>query len=337
MNAEKINVIVYGLGPIGSKILQTCLQTPNMQVRGAVDIDPHKIGQDAGALVGLPPIGVKVVGSVEEIDLADLPGRKIALHATGSNLEQVWPQLKQLLDNGYSVVSTCEQLSYPWHRYPQLSTEIDQYARDKEQLVIGTGINPGFVMDALTLFATSVTHTITGIFVSRTVDVSKRRIPLQKKVGIGLTPAAFNELAQQNRIGHVGLEESLRLIAYGLHLTLSEVHNSIEPTLASKPAELAIGPLQTGEVSGLHQVARGQTSAGYPIVLDLVMSVDVKQEDKIVIETAEMGNLELVIPGGIFGDVATANIVANTAKVIHSSPHSGLFTMADIPLVRNIS
>ncbi|MDF2723081.1 MAG: hypothetical protein K0Q59_2756 [Paenibacillus sp.] len=336
MQAHPLHAIVYGLGPIGAAIMQNALKSTHIRLLGAVDIDPHKIGTDLGVLVQENPAGIRVVGSIGEVDSIEANGRKFAFHATGSNLQQVWPQIKLLLDEGYSVVSTCEELSFPWHRYPELSRQIDQYARDRQQLVIGAGVNPGYVMDALALFATTVTQTITGVYISRKVDVAKRRVPLQKKVGIGMEPQLFRQLAQENRIGHVGLEESLRMIAYGLNLTLTEVQNSIEPTIAEEDRQLAIGPLHKEEVSGLHQQCRGATAEGIAIELDLVMSIGIVQEDRIVIETKEMGNIELVIPGGIFGDSATSNIIVNTAKVLHAYGGCGLLTMADIKLGRNI-
>lgn len=335
MKSEHINVLVYGLGPIGIKILQNCIQSQSIRVIGAVDINPDLIGKDAGELAGDEPIGVKVVGSLEEVETDSSVKQKLALHATGSNLEKVWPQFQSLFDQGYSVISTCEQLSFPWQRYPELSQSIDAYARDKRKFLIGTGINPGFVMDALAVFATTVTQTVKRVFVSRAVDVSKRRIPLQKKVGVGMTAEEFQALAREDRIGHVGLEESLRLIAYGLNLKLTDVQNSIEPTIASEEAMLALGPLKKNEVSGLHQVSKGTSEEGIPIELDLVMSVGVEQHDRIVLDTEELGNVELLIPGGIFGDTATVNVVVNTAKTLHTFDGSGLLTMADIRLTRN--
>lgn len=336
MNTVKMNVISYGLGPIGIKIMQSCLQSDHIRLIGAVDIDPQKIGRDVGELAESTAVGINVVQNLDEIDTARLEGRKLALHATGSNLPQVWPQIKQLLDQGYSVISTCEQLAYPWHRYSDLSKEIDLYARDKRQFVIGTGVNPGYIMDSMTLFSTSVTQSLSKIKVYRKVDVSKRRIPLQKKVGIGMSPEEFHQLAQNDRIGHVGLEESLRLVAYGLNLTLTEVINKIEPTISQEDTVLAIGPLRKNEVNGLHQNSTGSTKEGIPIELDLIMSVDVVTEDRIILETNDMGTVEFVVPQGIFGDTATINVVVNTAKTMHSSNQVGLLTMADIRLTRNL-
>lgn len=336
MPSEPIQVLPYGLGPIGIKIVENCLLTQSVRLISAVDIDPVKIGRDVGELAGREHAGIPVVATVEDAGTPLIRGRRIALHATGSKLVSVWPQIKQLLDHGYSVVSTCEELSYPWHRYPELSREIDQYARDRRQIVIGTGVNPGFVMDSLALFITSVTRDISAIHVSRRVDVAKRRIPLQKKVGAGMTPEQFKQLAEQNRIGHVGLEESLRLIAYGLNLGLSDVTNTIEPVIAEEDIELAAGPVKKNEVIGLHQISRGLAAGHISIELDLIMCAGAKQEDRITLETTDMGKLDIVVPGGIFGDTATANIVVSTARTIHSFSGSGLLTMADIPITRNV-
>ncbi|XEC94190.1 hypothetical protein AB6A23_23190 [Paenibacillus tarimensis] len=336
MTEEKMNAIAFGLGPIGIKILQNCMKSESIRLIGAVDIDPDKIGKDAGELAGGEAVGIKISASVAEIEASVSEGRKFALHATGSNLRQVWPQFKELLDHGYSIVSTCEELSYPWSRYPELSREIDTYARVKRQVVIGTGINPGFVMDALAVFMTSVTETIKGIQVYRSVDVSRRRIPLQKKVGIGMTPEDFLRLAAEDRIGHVGLEESLRLIGAALNLTFHDVQNSIEPAIATEDTELTSGPLKANDVCGLHQISQGMSEEGIPVVLDLVMSAHVPQEDRIVIDTDDLGKVETVIPGGIFGDTATVNVVVNTAKTLCDLDACGLLTMADIRLTRNI-
>ncbi len=329
---QTIRYLQFGLGPIGLEILKQATEAHHFNVLGAVDIDPAKVGKDIGEFINAQSKGIKVVANLDELELSD-ENPKVAIHATGSNLEKVWPQIKHLLDHGFSVVSTCEELSYPWYRYAELSKEIDDYAKNKGLFVIGTGVNPGFIMDTMTLFLTSVTNKVTNINVSRKVDVSKRRIPLQKKVGVGMTVDQFNELAAENKIGHVGLEESARLIAYGLGISLNEVKNSIQPVIANKAYSLTSGNLKPGQVSGQHQIVEATTTDGRKITLELVMAVDVEQEDRIRIDGSE--RTELVIPNGIFGDTATAAMSINVAKTVANNPTVGLLTMADIPLSRN--
>ncbi|WP_106769142.1 hypothetical protein [Paenibacillus faecalis] len=333
---EETNVIVFGLGPIGLQILKSALLMDGMNVIGAIDIDPAKVSRDIGELTGLERKGVAVVRSAR--DIVPVRGHTIAIHATGSHLPAVWPQIKELIECGCSVVSTCEQLAYPWHRYPELAKQIDEYARKHSAVIVGTGVNPGYIMDMMALFLTATTTTISQITVTRAVDVRKRRLPLQKKVGIGMSPQQFHELAQADRIGHVGLEESLRLIAHGLCLQLGDVENSIEPVLAEESLQLDWCDLQPGDVIGLWQTSAGMAAEGVRIRLDLTMALDAKQADRIVIVTADdQEQVEMVVPNGIFGDTATAAMAINTAKLLSSSVSSGLLTMVDVGLLRNVS
>ncbi|WP_028401227.1 hypothetical protein [Ectobacillus panaciterrae] len=331
---KDFELVVYGLGPIGMEILKKCEEYLRGKVIGAVDIDPNKIGKDIGELTGLEKRGIRVVSSIKEVEVnGDYP--RIAIHATGSNLQTVWPQIKELVDNGYSVVSTCEQLSYPWHRYPELSKEIDCYAAEKGVTVIGTGVNPGYVMDTLLLSLTSVLSDISSIRVTRRVDVKKRRLPLQKKVGVGMAEEEFNNLAAEGKIGHVGLEESLRLLAAGLNFNLESVENSINPKVTDEPLSLPHFDVKAGEVIGLHQVSKASTKDGRNIELDLVMATSVNESEDAIEIDGDMKQ-RLVVPGGIFGDSATASIIINTAKIVALEVKPGLQTMKDIRLTRSI-
>ncbi|KAB2329542.1 hypothetical protein F7731_22105 [Cytobacillus depressus] len=327
-------IVVYGLGPIGMEILKKCEEHLQGKVIGAVDIDPNKVGKDIGELIDIEKRGIRVVNSIQEVKVkSDHP--RIAIHATGSNLRTVWPQIKDLIDSGFSVVSTCEQLSYPWHRYPELAKEIDGYAAEKGVSVIGTGVNPGYVMDTLVLSLTSVLSDISSIRVTRRVDVKKRRLPLQKKVGVGMTEEEFNNLAAEGKLGHVGLEESLRLLAAGLNFELEEVENSICPKLTDEAFSLPHFDVKAGEVIGLHQVSKAFTKDGRKIELDLVMATSVEESEDAIEINGDMKQ-RLVVPGGIFGDSATASIIINTAKTVALDIKPGLQTMKDIKLTRSI-
>ena len=333
-SVKELSVLQFGLGPIGLEVVKKMKDVHHLNIIGGVDIDPVKAGRDLGELIDSRPIGAKVVPCLADLSETEkASGNKVAIHCTGSNLEKMWPQIKELLDHGFSVVSTCEELAYPWHRYPELAKEIDDFAKEKQLAVLGTGVNPGFIMDTMTLCLTGVTNTVNDILVQRKVDVSKRRVPLQKKVGIGMSAGAFTELAAKNQIGHVGLVESARLIAYGLGIELRNVTNTIKPTIAAEDLRLSSGRFKKGVVSGQHQIVKAEAVDGRTVTLELIMSAGVTQEDRIMLQGLEP--LELVIPGGIFGDTATAAMAINMAKQIGSQPIEGLVTMADVPLPRN--
>lgn len=334
-----MNAVQFGLGPIGMEILEIMTHESNgLNPIAAVDVDPEKAGRDIGALLGRKHTGIRVIPSLQglshQVRRAEVgeETEHVAIHATGSNLEVVWPQIKELLDNGFSVVSTCEEIAYPWHRYPELSNEIDAYSRERGLSVLGTGVNPGFVMDTLVLCLTAITGRTERIEVNRRVEVSKRRLQLQEKVGVGMPRETFEQLAAKGEIGHVGLEESVRLVAYAVNWRLSEVTNSLEPTIAGKSQSLALMDIQPGDVDGLHQTSVGRTEDGKEIRLDLTMRAEIEQKDEIVV----YGDMRhrLLIPEGIFGDTATAAIAVNCAKMMRSAPR-GLINMADIRVPRN--
>lgn len=328
-----MDMIQFGLGPIGVGILRMAYKSEKINLIGAIDVDPSKVGEDIGTLLGEPQLNQQVSPSVRELNARDGEGaKKVAIHATGSNLEKVWPQIKGLLDSDFSVVSTCEELAYPWHRYPELSEEIDEYCKERELSVLGTGVNPGFIMDALVLCLTAVESEVSSVHASRKVDVAKRRLPLQQKVGVGMSREAFKKSALEEKIGHVGLEESVRLVAYGLNWSHVEVKNTIEPTISETSESLPLTALEKGDVDGLHQTSVGQTADGKEVKLDLTMRVGVEQQDEITVEGSERH--QLLIPGGIFGDAATAAMALNCSKVLGSSP-SGLLNMADVLLPRS--
>lgn len=328
-----MDAILYGLGPIGRRILDVAAGSESIDIRGAVDVDPSLVGRDIAALSRLGrPAGIHVVSTVNDLpaDVGVRPGAT-ALHATGSRLADVWPQLRELLDAGLSVVSTCEELSYPWHRHPDLSREIDQYARARGLTVLGTGVNPGFVMDVLPMCLTVVLDDVQSIHVTRQVDVSSRRAPLQRKVGVGMQPTVFRDLAAADRIGHVGLEESARLVAHGLGWEIDSVTNTIESTIASTPHDVELGELHPGEVDGLAQRCVATTKDERSIELHLVMRVEVEQQDEIVVTGAE--RQQMIIPGGLPGDQATAAITVNSAERI-GAMDDGLLTMVEAGLPR---
>lgn len=326
-----MDVVCYGLGPIGSQILDLAMRSATLNVLGAVDIDPEKVGRDVGALRGGPEAGIEVVESVGALPLGTAGRDLTVLHAAGSHLETVRPQLRELLEAGFSVVSTCEELAYPWHRHPEISRDIDEQARRRGVTVLGTGVNPGFVMDVLALCATAVLGEVRDVQVNRAVDVSARRLPLQRKVGVGLDREMFIHLAASGAVGHVGLEESARLVAHGLGWDLAEVANTITPTTASTGHRVALADLASGDVDGLEQTCVATTADGRRIALALTMRVETDQRDEVLVTGDQQ--LRLSIPGGVPGDTATAAVAVNCAKRIDTMPE-GLVTMTEVGLPR---
>lgn len=325
---KNIKVVQYGLGPIGIGIVEVLLTRPWVQLVGAIDIDKNKVGKDVGELLEKPrKIGVTVTDKAEKVLKQTSP--QIVTHATSSYMKMIHPQIIQLIEHGASVVSTAEELSYPFVKYPEMAREIDERARDKGVVVLGTGINPGFLLDTLAVALSGVCQKVNSIRAERVVDASRRRLPLQKKIGAGLSPSEFEKKVAEGTIKHVGLPESVGLIALAMGWKVGEIQERISPVVAEKEAKSDYVTVPAGSVAGVRQVAKGILAGQELVVLDLRMYLGAENpHDSVLLDG--IPPVDMVIRGGVQGDRATPAIVVNSIlKVIGLQP--GLRTMLDLP------
>ncbi len=328
---ETVKAVLYGVGAVGSLIARTLLEKKGLEIVGAVDIAEDKVGKDLGELLGLgEKLGAKVYKNAEELFLnvrAD-----IAIHATSSFLKQVYPQIASLIKHGVDVISTCEELAYPHYSDPKIAEEINMLAKKHDVTVLGTGINPGFLMDTLVITLTAVCQEIEKIEAVRVVNAATRRLPFQRKIGAGLTVEEFRRKIENGQItGHVGLEQSIAMIADALAWRLEKIRSEpVEPVIAKNTVESGFIKIEAGKVAGLKQTARGFMKGREVIVLKFQAYVGTEEEyDAITI----MGvpTVKQKIQPCIHGDIGTAAIVVNAIPKVLKAP-SGLITMKDLPV-----
>lgn len=326
---KKIRVVQYGVGPIGASIARLMRQKRALEIVGAIDKDPSKIGKDLGELAGASdaPWGVAVSDDASAV----LDGRvDVVVHSTSSYLESVMDQLISCLDAGCCVVSTCEELAYPFRKHPELAAKLDAAAKEEGVTLVGTGVNPGFVMDKLLLTLAAAAQRVDSAKATRIVDASHRRLPLQKKIGAGMTPDEFRTQVAAGVIKHHGLPESVAMVADGLGFAIDEISETIEPVIATERVRTEFLDVAAGQVAGVHQIARGTAAGKQRVFMALKMYVGAKDPaDSIELEGEP--RLALVIPGGTHGDLATAAVVVNTIPVILAAP-AGLRSSRDLPL-----
>jgi hypothetical protein len=326
---KKIRVIQYGIGPIGASIAKLMREKQAIQIVGAIDTDPAKVGRDLGEVVGAAdaPWGVKVSANAKEVleQSAD-----VVIHSTSSSLPQVMDQLLACLEAEACIVSTCEELSYPFRTHPDLAAKLDSAAKDWGVALVGTGVNPGFVMDKLVVTLAAVSQRIEHAKALRVVDASKRRLPLQKKIGAGMAVEEFRAQVAAGVIKHVGLPESVAMVADSLNLPIDEITETIEPLVAKEKVQTEFLTVEAGQAAGVHQIARGLAAGKELIYLELQMYVGAK-DPADTIELKGLPNISLVIHGGSHGDIATASVVVNSIPVILDAP-AGLRTARDLPI-----
>lgn len=323
----KWKVVSVGFGPVGAAIAKVALSRGSqIDLIGAVDSDPKLAGNDVGALVGL---GKSTGITVQSDGLELYRSADIVLHATTSFLSRAKPQLLEFCNAGIDVVSTCEELSYPWYNHAEIATELDSVAKKNGVTLLGTGVNPGFVLDALAVTLSGACQSISEVRATRILDATKRRLPFQMKIGIGLSVEKFDESVKTGKFGHVGLPESLALTCASLGVEVDRIDQRIVPKIAESPVRTEhFGTVEKGKVIGLVQdgsaFARGRRIASYHIEM-YAGATDPRDE----IAFTGVPNISLQIPGGTPGDIATAAIIVNSIpRVIDSRP--GLVTVKDL-------
>lgn len=323
MTEETLTAVQYGIGPIGSRIAAAAHET-GFEFVGAVDIDPEKVGKSLGAVAGFEGSTVEVTDD-STAALAAEPD--VVFHSTVSSVEAAMGQLKEAMAAGANIVSTTEQLAYPQWSEPGLAEELDEAAKEHGVTVLGAGINPGFVMDAMPAFLSTPMERVDSVTVNRVQDAGQRREPLQEKVGAGVSIETFeDEIATE--AGHVGSTESVAMLADALDLSIDEIDESIEPVVAEERVETEYTVVEPGDVAGIKQVAHGFADGESIITLDLQMYVGADEpRDEILFDSDP--SVSVTVEGGYHGDISTSAVVTNVApSVVAAEP--GLVSMADL-------
>jgi len=329
MTAALARVALVGLGPIGIEVGKALAGREGIALSGAADPAPDKAGMPLSSLLdgAFPGIAVTPSASLLYAQTAGSRTRSdVAVLCTGSRLHAMLPQIEEAIAAGLHIVSTCEELAYPELRHAPMARQIDRRAKEKGVAVLGTGVNPGLVMDRFVLAAASACVRVDSVRVTRVVDAAKRRGPLRAKVGAGLSRREFLEGVAAKKLGHVGLSESAAIIALGLGLPIDEITETIEPVLGERETD----GVEPGRVLGLHQVALVQAGDEVRVALDLTMAVGAADPfDRIDIEGDPP--VHIVAEGGFHGDRSTIGTVVNAIPFIVTAP-PGLHNVVTLPL-----
>ena len=324
-----IRVVHFGLGPIGAAVVRQVAARKGFRIVGGIDIDPAKVGRDLGEVAGAGrALEVKVSDDAKKAIKSGKPD--VVVLCTSSSLKKVMPQIEQILALRVPIVSTTEELAYPTRANLKYARAVHQMARKAGAAVLGTGVNPGFVMDALPITLTGVCERVEAIRVDRVQDARIRRLPFQQKIGAGLTREQFQKKVDDGSVRHVGLTESISMIGDALGWKLDRITDEIQPKIATETVASEFLAVDAGYVCGIVQDGIGYVN-GMPVITLHMEAYLGAPESYDVVEITGSPSMKMKIAGGIHGDVATASIVVNSlAKILEVSP--GLHTMRDMPI-----
>lgn len=324
-----IRTLHIGLGPIGNGVVKQVAARKGFRIVGAVDIDPAKAGRDLGEVAGLDRrLRVKVMADIAAAIKATKPD--VALLCTSSSLARVMPEIEAVLKARVPIVSTTEELSYPAGRNRRFAKRIDDLARRARVAVVGTGVNPGYAMDALPIVLTGICERVDRIRVERIQDASIRRLPFQQKIGAGLTPAQFQAKVDAGTVRHVGLTESVSMIADAMGWKLDSITDVIQPKIASTRVSSQFLTVEKGQVCGIVQDGVGYRK-GEPLVTLHMEAYLGSPETYDAVHVEGVPAIHSKVSGGFHGDIATASIAVNSVpKVLSATP--GLHTMRSLPI-----
>ena len=323
-----LRVVSLGLGPIWLAAAKLLLQKTSLQLVGAIDSHPDKLGLDLSDLLGLAaPVGITVEADTDAALLRLKPDA--VLHCTSSFLPAIKDQLLACARHGANVISSAEELLAPHHQHPELAAELHDAAVLGGVTLLDTGVNPGFAMDYLAVVASAVTFDVRSVKCIRVVDAATRREPLQRKIGAGLTKSEFLKQLDSGKFGHIGMRESVALVAAGLGFEVDRIEHTVEAVLAQEDHKTPYQIVKEGAVAGIRNRGYGYVGKVAVVQLDLAMYVGAP-DPRDVIELESVPPVRMEFPGGIAGDEATAAILVNSVHgVVAAAP--GLRTVLELP------
>ncbi|MEZ4705538.1 MAG: hypothetical protein R3A11_10185 [Bdellovibrionota bacterium] len=331
MTNQTIKVLQVGMGPLGVAIAKQIQKRSNVVTVGAIDIRSDLQGKT------LFDLDQELESSVViEADAQQCQKRvkaDVIVLTTVSDMERIFSQIESLAPLGMDIVSTCEELSYPWKADALLASKIDAVAKEFGIKVLGTGINPGFLMDALPLTVSSVCQRIDHVTVTRVQNASHRRLPFQQKIGAGLDVSTFEQKVKSKEIRHVGLAQSIEMIAQRFGWSLDKVSDEVTPVVATQDCGSKEIRVRKGQAQGVRQIGQGFVGSTEKIRMEFLAVVDASEEsyDEVSIQGDLM--IQSRIQGGVQGDQGTCSVILNSIPSLLACESAGLKTMIDIPLV----
>ena len=336
---KNVKVIIWGLGAMGGGIAKMLTKKKGVDIVGAIDIGA-KLGKSMYEVIPGIERGDRedvIVGTPEEVikeGAAD-----IVVVCTNSFTRDVFDKLVFVMEKGMNVITSAEEMAYPKAQEPELAKKLDEVAKKNGVTVLGTGINPGLIMDLLVILWTGACETVDHIVSRRVNSLSPFGPAVMEEQGIGMEVAEFEKRkADGTMAGHVGFAESVGMICDALGWKLEKFEQDMEPIVTDVDRKSPYGFAAAGHVAGVAMKGWGTVDGEVKIEMDHPQQIEPEQ---VGVHTGDYVQIKRVPPVNmantpeIEGGIGTMAMIMNTIPhVINARP--GLKTMIDIPVPRAI-
>jgi len=340
MRKQPVKIVIWGLGAMGSGMARMILSKQGFDIVGVCDRNPAYVGKPLSVVLGLtPPPNGNVIIKANIEDVVSLRSCDVVILATDSFTAKAFPKIKWLLERQVNVISTAEEMTYPAANQPALAAQLDAIAKANKVTVLGTGINPGMMMDLLVIALTGVMTDVNSIKVSRINSLSPFGETVMVEQGVGLSVEEFAQKRANNEIaGHVGFRESSQMMADAIGWKLDRFVQQMEPILTKVDRKSTYGEAKAGHVAGINMTAQGYRNGH--LLIDMIHPQQIEPKLGGVdtgdyIKITGTPNVSMAITPEIDGGIGTIAICVNMIPhVINARP--GLKTMIDLPVPRAI-
>ncbi len=335
---KNIQIAIWGFGAMGAGMAGMLYKKTGADIVAVCDLNPNRIGKSVGEIMGID----RWTDVIVENDIENaLEGKKIdlCLLATDSFTKGAYPKLKLIMEKGINVITTAEEMAYPKAQQPQLAMELDAIARANGVTVLGTGINPGMIMDLLVICLTGCMEEVTHVEAKRVNSLSPFGVTVMEEQGVGITEDEFNKRVEEDKLaGHVGFSESINMIADAIGWKIDKFEQQMKPILTTVDRKSPYGFAAAGHLAGINMTGQGYIDD--EVKIDMIHPQQIEPEmenthtgDYITLEGNPSVNMAITpeVDGGIGTIAMCVNMIPH---VINAK--AGLKTMIDLPVPRAI-
>ncbi len=335
---ETIKIAIWGFGAMGAGMAKMLDKKEGVDIVGVCDLHPDRLGKSVGEIIGSDKwTQILIEEDIESV----LTGKHIdlCLLATDSFTKGAFPKMKLILEKGINVITTAEEMAYPKAQEPQLAEELHQIAKANGVTVLGTGINPGMIMDLLVVCLTGCMEEVNHIEAKRVNSLSPFGQTVMEEQGVGITLEEFNSRVAEDKLaGHVGFSESVNMIADAIGWKVDRFDQQMKPILTTIDRKSPYGFVPAGNLAGINMTGQGYVDN--EVRIDMIHPQQIEPEmegthtgDYITLKGSPEVNMAITpeVDGGIGTIAMCVNMIPH---VINAKP--GLKTMIDLPVPRAV-